>query len=114
MLSVEREPVTVDGDVYNVIALYLQETAGGNVNLSEPGEQKNGSGEYDPEQNWENMGIQLVKDLLNSSVKEPDDMDGASAESENLFRFYLCDSEEQLKAHVASEKAECRRCKGTS
>lgn len=89
------------------IALYLQETAGGNVNLSEPGEQKNGSGEYDPEQNWENMGIQLVKDLLNSSVKEPDDMDGASAESENLFRFYLCDSEEQLKAHVASEKAEC-------
>ena len=28
------------------IALYLQETAGGNVNLSEPGEQKNGSGEY--------------------------------------------------------------------
>lgn len=89
------------------IALYLQETAGENVDLSEPGEQKKGSGEYDPEQNWKNMGIQLVKDLLNSSVKEADNTNGASAESENLFRFYLCDSEEQLKAHVASEKAEC-------
>lgn len=89
------------------IALYLQETAGENVDLSENGEQKNGSGEYDPEQNWENMGIQLVKDLLNSSVKEADNTNGASAESESLFWFYLCDSEEQLKAHVASEKAEC-------
>ena len=69
--------------------------------------QKNGSGEYDSEQNWENMGIQLVKDLLNSSVKEADNTNGASAESESLFWFYLCDSEEQLKAHVASEKAEC-------
>lgn len=74
------------------IALYLQETAGENVDLSEPGEQKKGSGEYDPEQNWKNMGIQLVKDLLNSSVKEADNTNGASAESENLFRFYLCDS----------------------
>ena len=89
------------------IALYLQETAGENVDLSENGEQKNGSGEYDPEQNWENMGIQLVKDLLNSSIKEADNTNGASAESESLFWFYLCDSEEQLKAHVASEKAEC-------
>ena len=89
------------------IALYLQETAGENVDLSENGEQKNGSGEYDPEQNWKNMGIQLVKDLLNSSVKEADNTNGASAESESLFWFYLCDSEEQLKAHVASEKAEC-------
>lgn len=89
------------------IALYLQETAGENVDLSENGEQKNGSGEYDPEQNWKNMGIQLVKDLLNSSVKEVDNTNGASAESESLFWFYLCDSEEQLKAHVASEKAEC-------
>lgn len=89
------------------IALYLQETAGENVDLSENGEQKNGSGEYDPEQNWENMGIQLVKDLLNSSVKEADNTNGESAESESLFCFYLCDSEEQLKAHVASEKAEC-------
>lgn len=89
------------------IALYLQETAGENVDLSENGEKKNGSGEYDPEQNWENMGIQLVKDLLNSSVKEADNTNGASAESESLFWFYLCDSEEQLKAHVASEKAEC-------
>ena len=52
------------------------------------------------------MGIQLVKDLLNSSVKA-DNTNGASAESESLFWFYLCDSEEQLKAHVASEKAEC-------
>ena len=68
---------------------------------------KNGLGEYDPEQNWKNMGIQLVKDLLNSSVKEADNTNGASAESESLFWFYLCDSEEQLKAHVASEKAEC-------
>lgn len=89
------------------IALYLQATAGENVDLSENGEQKNGSGEYDPEQNWENMGIQLVKDLLNSSVKEADNTNGESAESESLFCFYLCDSEEQLKAHVASEKAEC-------
>ena len=89
------------------IALYLQETAGENVDFSENGEQKNGSGEYDPEQNWKNMGIQLVKDLLNSSVKEADNTNGASAESESLFWFYLCDSEEQLKAHVASEKAEC-------
>ena len=70
------------------------------MDLSENGEQKNGSGEYDPEQNWENMGIQLVKDLLNSSIKEADNTNGASAESESLFWFYLCDSEEQLKAHV--------------
>ena len=89
------------------IALYLQETDGENVDLSENVEQKNGLGEYDPEQNWKNMGIQLVKDLLNSSVKEADNTNGASAESESLFWFYLCDSEEQLKAHVASEKAEC-------
>lgn len=28
-------------------------------------------------------------------------------DSEGLFRFYLCDSEEQVKAHVASRQAEC-------
>ena len=42
--------------------VYLQETAGENVDLSENGEQKTDQ-EYSSEQTWENMGIQLVKIL---------------------------------------------------
>lgn len=35
---------------------------------------------------------------------------GEGQERNTLFRFYLCDSEEQVKAEVASRKAECGYC----
>ena len=63
------------------IALYLQE------NL-----QENQLAESDLEQNWKNMGTGLAEELSNT---------------ESLFQFYLCNSEEDLKDQVATGKAEC-------
>lgn len=88
------------------IALYLQETVAENGDSFETEEQKAGLGEYQSEQNWENMGIQLVQNLLEDSAKEPEDAYKTSGESESLFHFYLCESEEDLKNQVATGNAE--------
>ncbi len=88
------------------IAVYLQETVAENGDSFETEEQKSGLGGYQSEQNWKNMGIQLAQNLLEDSAKESEDPYKTSGESESLFHFYLCDSEEDLKNQVATGKAE--------
>lgn len=72
------------------IALYLQDTT-----------DKYESKESNLKENWKNMGIRLVEELSDSGTADH------RTDSQNLFHFYLCDSEEELKNQVILGEAEC-------
>ena len=62
------------------IALYLQDTT-----------DKYESKESNLKENWKNMGIRLVEELSDSGTADH------RTDSQNLFHFYLCDSEERAE-----------------